>query len=567
MMKTAKIILALSLLLGYAQLTHAQVKIGDRPLDIGNDRLLEMERAGDLFIVTDGLEIGRTNSNLDNVPGTDAMMLKLYGYGLGQFTGTQDFFLGTNTNGEVLEFPLTLNLETNSTTATISLFNGTNTFGNVDLTTLDSVFTTNTQLIDSLQSIRNVLDDVSNAVDSDLDTIQTNELIDEIALLDNGLGTGEQTLIRFYENRFVTDDLLRDSSEYDLTFGLASDVELRDTAKVLRDHIFYKIDGTLDEDRFVTGDNNSLTFTGIDSFNINSTNTTLTATGNTTISSDGPVAITSVNDNVVIDASTDSISMIGSIRFDEYPSKPVETTFDNILGLDADGNVINISAGTILGTEEDSVIYRHNGELSSERTMNMNLHNLFFVSDDLQDTTVIANNGRVAVGTGSFTPNSAGPNPSDVKLEVNGDILARRVHSSSDKRFKKNIKTIDSAMDKVMALNGVTYDWRTEEFKNRNFPNTKQVGFIAQNVESVLPEVVQTYGDGYKAVDYSKVTALLTEAIKEQQLQIEAQTQLIQTQKTALASLVKEIETLGSKLTQKAEALGVDIDQVSTDDE
>jgi len=566
-MKTAKIILALSLLLGYAQLTHAQVKIGDRPLDIGNDRLLEMERAGDLFIVTDGLEIGRTNSNLDNVPGTDAMMLKLYGYGLGQFTGTQDYFLGTNGTGEVLEFPLTLDLVTNSTTATISLFNGTNTFGNVDLTTLDSVFTTNTQLIDSLQSIRDVLDDVSNAVDSDLDTIQINELIDEIALLDNGLGTGEQTLIRFYEDRFVTDDNLRAQSEYDLTFGLASDVELRDTAIVLRDHIFYKIDGTLDEDRFVTGANNSLTFTGIDSFNVNSVNTTLMATGNTAISSDGLVAITSVNDNVVIDASTDSISMIGSIRFDEYPSKPVETTFNNILGLDADGNVINISAGTILGTEEDSVIYRHNGELSSERTMNMNLHNLFFVSDDLQDTTVIANNGRMAVGTGSFTPNSAGANPSDVKLEVNGDILARRVHSSSDKRFKKNIKKIDSAIDKVMALNGVTYDWRTEEFKNRNFPNTKQVGFIAQNVESVLPEVVQTYGDGYKAVDYSKVTALLTEAIKEQQLQIEAQTQLIQAQKTALASLSQEIETLGLRLTKKAEALGVEDDHVSTDDE
>ena len=176
--------------------------------------------------------------------------------------------------------------------------------------------------------------------------------------------------------------------------------------------------------------------------------------------------------------------------------------------------------------------------------MNMNLHNLFFVSDDFNDTTVIANNGRMAVGTGSFTPNSTGANASDVKLEVNGDILARRVHSSSDKRFKKNIRKIESALDKVLLLNGVTYDWRVDEFKSRKFSNTKQVGFIAQNVEEVLPEVVQTYGDGYKAVDYAKITALLNEAVKEQQIQIEQQAQVIRSQQAALSSVLVEVQSL-----------------------
>ena len=544
-MKTAKLILAFGFILGCAQWASAQVKIGDRPLELGEERLLELERAGELFIVTDSLEIGITNSLVTNVPSVDAMMLKLYGYGLGQFTGSQNYFLGTNTLGEVLEFPLTLDLVTNSTTANLSLFNGTNNFGDVDLTGLDSVFSTNTQLIDSLMMIRTLINEVSADVDSDLDTVQINELIAEIQLEVNA--AGDQTILTFFENLDPSiDPADRHTISIELGNVFATDFQLEDTAAVLRDLVFYRSDGSLDEDRTVTGDGHSLDFTGIDSFNVNSSNTTFSSTGNTSISSDGEVSITSTNGNVTIDASTDSIGLIGIVTLDEYPALPIETNFNNILGIDANGNVINVSAGSILGTEEDSVIYNHNGTLRSERTMTMGSFDLRFAGST--DTTVIASDGRVAIGTTSFTPNSTGSNPSDVKLEVNGDILARRVHSSSDKRFKKNIHKIDSALEKVLQLNGVTYDWRVDEFKNRNFSRTKQVGFIAQNVESVLPEVVQTYGDGYKAVDYAKITALLNEAIKEQQVQIKQQAALIRAQQDALSSVLVEVQSLRGML-------------------
>ena len=310
MMKTTKLLLVVSFILGCTQWATAQVKIGDRPLELGEERLLEMERAGELFIVTDSLEIGITNSTVTNVPSVDAMMLKLYGYGLGQFTGSQNYFLGTNTLGEVLEFPLTLDLQTTSSTAVISLFNGTNTFGDIDLTRLDSIFTTDNQLIDSLNTIRTLINDVSADVDSDLDTIQINELIDEIALIVNG--AGDQTILRFFENRDpAIDPADRAVSQIELGNVFATDFQLEDTAAVLRDLVFYRSDGSLDEDRTVTGDGNSLDFTGIDSFNVSSSNTTFSSTGNTSISSDGEVSITSTNGNVTIDASTDSIGLIG----------------------------------------------------------------------------------------------------------------------------------------------------------------------------------------------------------------------------------------------------------------
>ncbi len=110
-------------------------------------------------------------------------------------------------------------------------------------------------------------------------------------------------------------------------------------------------------------------------------------------------------------------------------------------------------------------------------------------------------------------------------LRVHGDILASgSVLSSqglfpcpSDQRFKKDINTLPNALSKVLQMRGVSYFWKQEDFKERNFSSTKQMGFIAQELEQIIPDVILTMEDGYKAVDYSKITALLTEAIKDQQ--------------------------------------------------
>lgn len=121
--------------------------------------------------------------------------------------------------------------------------------------------------------------------------------------------------------------------------------------------------------------------------------------------------------------------------------------------------------------------------------------------------------GYVGIGTSS---------PS-VSLQVAGDIIANSIAGSSDNRFKTNILAIENPLQKVLKLRGVTFDWKTKEFPNRIFSKNRSLGFIAQEVEQVLPEVVQTENntEGYKSVQYDKVVALLVEAIKEQQKQIE----------------------------------------------
>jgi hypothetical protein len=122
--------------------------------------------------------------------------------------------------------------------------------------------------------------------------------------------------------------------------------------------------------------------------------------------------------------------------------------------------------------------------------------------------------GNIGIGT---TPSGS------YKLEVAGKLRTSGVNESSDKRWKKDIFTLDSSLLKVLALRGVSYRWRVDEFKDKNFENTPQIGLIAQEVERILPQLVETDKEGFKAVEYSKIVAVLIEAIKEQQKIIDSQ--------------------------------------------
>jgi len=88
-----------------------------------------------------------------------------------------------------------------------------------------------------------------------------------------------------------------------------------------------------------------------------------------------------------------------------------------------------------------------------------------------------------------------------------GDVSAVNFNSTSDARLKININPIDNALSKVSQLAGVEFDWKDS--------NQRSIGVIAQQVEQVLPELVETSSNGYKSVSYGNLAALLIEAIKE----------------------------------------------------
>ncbi|MGH1363215.1 MAG: tail fiber domain-containing protein [Calditrichia bacterium] len=113
--------------------------------------------------------------------------------------------------------------------------------------------------------------------------------------------------------------------------------------------------------------------------------------------------------------------------------------------------------------------------------------------------------GRVGIGTDSPVQT----------LDVRGTIGSSGQVYHSDRRWKKNIVTFPNALDAVMKLRGVIYEWRRNEFADRNFPDGTKVGVVAQEVEAVIPELVTTGEDGYKSVEYANMVGVLIEAMKE----------------------------------------------------
>ena len=109
---------------------------------------------------------------------------------------------------------------------------------------------------------------------------------------------------------------------------------------------------------------------------------------------------------------------------------------------------------------------------------------------------------------------------SSYAVYVNGSLYASgNLVAGSDGRYKKNVITVDNALEKVLSLRGVYYEWK--ETENDNKTKGRQLGVIAQEVQEILPEVV-TYAEDVDrySVDYGKMAGVFIEAIKELNAQI-----------------------------------------------
>ena len=113
------------------------------------------------------------------------------------------------------------------------------------------------------------------------------------------------------------------------------------------------------------------------------------------------------------------------------------------------------------------------------------------------------------LGIGTTTPTSKLHVVGDVR--VSGVVTATDFNSTSDISLKDNIQTIINPLDKIIKLNGVTFNWKENQ--------KPSIGVIAQELEKVLPELV-TQGD-IKSVNYNGLIGVLIEAVKEQQKQID----------------------------------------------
>jgi hypothetical protein len=191
-------------------------------------------------------------------------------------------------------------------------------------------------------------------------------------------------------------------------------------------------------------------------------------------------------------------------------------------------------AGILFHVEDDQV-NRGKGGILYENVGYYNQGNMHFLQNNAADTSqaslsdsvmVIKNNGNVGIGTAS---------PGSYKLYVNGTAYSTGGWNTSDSRYKQNVETITAPLEKVMSIDGVSFEWKTSDFQDKGFPEGRHFGVIAQDIERTLPEVVKAGPQGDKAVSYIEIVPILVEAVKEQQKQIE-------TLQTELSRLNKKLE-------------------------
>ena len=207
---------------------------------------------------------------------------------------------------------------------------------------------------------------------------------------------------------------------------------------------------------------------------------------------------------------TGNLEVDGTIITQAYTLPTVDGTAGQLLSANGDGTLTWTTPATgISGTTEGSTMSWDNTEGSwVESTTLINI----------EDTVQVTSNLKVGDPTPTYITVDGGDLVVADDAEIMGNLWVDGVLSSpSDERLKKNITTLTSVLDRLNKLRGVTFEYKDQQ----RFASGPQIGVIAQELQKVFPELVTKGTDGYLAVNYSQLSAVVLQAVKEQQQEID----------------------------------------------
>jgi hypothetical protein len=179
-----------------------------------------------------------------------------------------------------------------------------------------------------------------------------------------------------------------------------------------------------------------------------------------------------------------------------------------------DGRDVAADGTKLDGIESGATADQTGAEIASALN-GQNIYTTGFIGRDSNDAISFSNNAHMDIKINGSTEFRF---EADGDFHADGDVIAQSTTISSDRRLKENIEVIPNALDKVQALDGVSFDWKKT--------GEKSAGVIAQEVQKVLPEAVKEVtpvggGDSHLTVNYHALTSILIESIKELKAEIE----------------------------------------------
>ncbi len=260
---------------------------------------------------------------------------------------------------------------------------------------------------------------------------------------------------------------------------------------------------------------------------------------NRSLTNTGKVGIGLVNctPGNLLEVNQGVVSNISGLRLTDLKTATPLISNNKSLSIDANGDVILVSANPTGITNSCTTI---------------NYVPLTTTGGNLTCSQIFDNGTSVGIGaTGPFNYTSLSvvgitsvPSTGTVKLFVNGVTKASAYFATSDQKFKKDITKIDNALDIIKKLEGKTYFWRANEFKEKGFNSIKQYGFIAQELEKIVPEAVAVDENGDRSVNYDMIIPILVQGTKEQLLVIDnLQKQINELKSMLQANLTNTVAT------------------------
>jgi trimeric autotransporter adhesin len=193
-------------------------------------------------------------------------------------------------------------------------------------------------------------------------------------------------------------------------------------------------------------------------------------------------------------------------------------TINNLVGIDGNGKLWRITG--VNNCANTGAIPRNDASAN-------------FICSQIYDNGITTSIGTGIANTYSWTSNTGGqygltgtaypggtyaiPAGTNYRLYVNGWTASTGYIAYSDERLKKNIKVIQNSIEKITKIKGYTYQWNQDFKKDIQLDDSRQAGFLAQEIQEILPEAVTKNKDGVYGINYNAIMPLLAEGIKEQQ--------------------------------------------------